>query len=109
MQLDAQFTGINKVERDKKQKSDSAVELVTPKRVVSAAPSHAVHHKEKTSQSRPQEQFHGGNRYNNNKKIVVAVNKNEQRIDVSDEMIWKTASMLLRHFPGVITEIRENR
>jgi DNA polymerase III subunit gamma/tau len=106
--LDAQFTGINKVERDKKQKSDNVADQTMPKRVVSAAPSQAVHHKEKTSQSRPQEQFHGA-RYNNNKKVVVGSHKNEARIDVSDESVWKKAAMLQRHFPGVITEIRENR
>jgi DNA polymerase III subunit gamma/tau len=30
------------------------------------------------------------------------------RIDVSDTSIWKKANMLLRYFPGVIREIKEN-
>ena len=108
--LNAQFTGTNKVERDKKQKSDSVVvDQIIPKRVIPTQSSHEVHHKEKTSQSRPQEQFHGGNRYNATKKVIVGVQRNETRIDVSDESVWKKASMLLRHFPGVITEIRESR
>src|SRR5690606_31814068 len=34
---------------------------------------------------------------------------NECRVDVSDESEWKMSAMLLRHFPGIITEVRENR
>jgi hypothetical protein len=34
---------------------------------------------------------------------------NEKSIDVSDENMWKIAPMLLRHFPGTITEVREHR
>ena len=109
--LDAQFTGPNRVKRDLQHKSEST-EQAAPKRVVPVASSQTVHHKEKTSQSRPQEQYNGA-RYNNNKKVVVGVHKKEPRIDVSDESVWKKASMLMRHFPGVITEviseIRENR
>jgi hypothetical protein len=105
--LNAQFTGINKVQRDKKQNSDIVVDQPTPQRVVSTAQSHTVQHKEKTSQTRPQEQYHGGSRYN--KPTVVGPQRNELRVDVSDESVWKKASMLMRHFPGVITEIRENR
>ena len=61
---------------------------------------------------RSQEQFHhGGNRYNSAKPIhhSVALNKNDFRINVSDEAVWKKTSMLMRHFPGVVTEIRENQ
>jgi len=86
--LNAQFTGTHKIERDKK--------IVLPQ--------------EKTPPQRPQEQSPAIQRHtNNNKTLVVAARKNEERIDVSDERVWKKASMLLRHFPGVITEIRENR
>lgn len=88
--LDAQFIGINKIGKDK---------------IV-------VHHnKEKISHiPRSQEQqVRNENRYNNKIDSVGGMQKNESRIDVSDESVWKTASMLLRHFPGVITEIRENR
>jgi hypothetical protein len=86
--LNAQFTGTHKIERDKK--------IVPPQ--------------EKTPQQRPQEQPSARQRHNNNNKtVVVAARKHEERIDVSDERVWKKASMLLRHFPGIITEIRENR
>jgi hypothetical protein len=99
--LDAQFTGINKIEREKVVDRDTIVEKDKT----------VIHHKEKISQPpRSQEQFYSGNRYNNNKKVVaVGSQKNELYIDVSDESVWKTASMIIRHFPGVISEIRENR
>ena len=99
--LDAQFTGINKVEREKIVDRDTIVEKDKT----------VIHHKEKISQPpRSQEQFYSGNRYNNNKKVVaVGAQKNGLYIDVSDESVWKTASMIMRHFPGVISEIRENR
>ncbi len=88
--LDTQFIGINKISKDK---------IVIE------------HNKEKISHiPRSQEQqAYKGNRYNSKIAIVSGIQKNESRIDVSDESVWKTASMLLRHFPGVITEIRENR
>jgi len=101
--LDTQFTGIQKVEVGKKQKSEVGA--------VSAQPSSVIQqYKEKQfSSSKPQEQFRGGSRYSAQKTSVVPMNKNELRIDVSDENTWKTASMVLRHFPGVITEMRENQ
>jgi len=87
--LNVQFTGPNKLEKDKKQKSDV---------------------KEKTSQSQSQEQFRAGYRYNGQKASIAGIKKNnESAVDVSDEHVWKKASMLMRHFPGIITEIRENR
>ncbi len=43
------------------------------------------------------------------KKRMMSSDKNEVMCDVSDQNKWKIASMLLRHFPGVVTEIRENR
>ena len=98
--LNPQFTGINKVEVTRKSKSDD---------VVLEKPAPVIQHKEKIAQARPQEQYRGVSRYNNQKPVVIAANKNELRIDVSDENIWKTGSMLMRHFPGIITEIRENQ
>jgi DNA polymerase III subunit gamma/tau len=103
--LDIQFTGAQKGEvSNKKLKSDDVAFSVQSSPI-------AQQYKEKQFPSKGQEQFHGGNyRYNTQKtNVVVAVHKNELRIDVSDENVWKTASMLLRHFPGVITEIRENQ
>lgn len=90
--LDIQFTGAQRVVEvgSKKQKSD---EIIKEKKPVS---------------SQPQEQFRGGNRYNTQKVTAVSPYKNELRIDVSDESRWKTASMLVRHFPGIITEMSKN-
>jgi hypothetical protein len=65
--------------------------------------------KEKPVSSQPQEQFRGGIRYNTQKATAVSSYKNEPRIDVSDENRWKMASMLVRHFPGIITEIQKNQ
>jgi DNA polymerase-3 subunit gamma/tau len=42
------------------------------------------------------------------KKNISVMNNNSLHIDVTDENVWKKASMVLRHFPGTITEIREN-
>ena len=83
--LEAQFTGINKADQHNKQKEESlrVHQDSQPRPMVKARPS-IVQHKEKTA--------HGAS-----------------RIDVSNENEWQIASMLLRHFPGVITEIRENR
>ena len=39
-----------------------------------------------------------------NKKIRPA----ENVVDVSDELIWKKANVILRYFPGTVTEIREH-
>lgn len=111
--LDIQFTGTQKGSSfakasedkevgSKKQKSDEVVVAAKPSPVIQQ-------YKEKQFASKSQEQFRGGSRYGAQKTSVVPMNKNEQRVDVSDETTWKTASMLLRHFPGVITEIRENQ
>ena len=67
----------------------------------------------KTAASSPQvvnkQQFNAGMRYNNQKSTVATpLHKNEARVDISDENKWKTATMLMRHFPGTVTEIREN-
>jgi len=102
--LDVQFTGIQKVEIGKRHKGDDTVVAVQPLPIT-------PQHKEKPlSAPRSQESFRPTSRYNSNQKTtIVPMNKNERRIDVSDENAWKNASMLLRHFPGVITEIRENQ
>lgn len=83
--LEAQFTGINKSDQHNKQKEEHlrARQEAQQRPVVQARPT-LVQHKEKTAQG-------------------------ASRIDVSNENEWQVASMLLRHFPGVITEIRENR
>src|SRR3990172_9634127 len=59
--LDTQFTGTQKVEITKKQKSDDAVVAVK---------SSVMQHKEKPLSSRPQEQFRGSSRYNTPKSVV---------------------------------------
>jgi DNA polymerase-3 subunit gamma/tau len=101
--LDTQFTGVQRGEvGSKKQKSDEAVFVTKPSPTIQQ-------YKEKQLASKPQEQFRGSNRYNSQKTTVVPANKNELRVDVSDANRWKTASMLMRHFPGVITEMRENQ
>lgn len=102
--LDIQFTGTQRVEvGSKKQKSDEAVISVQPSPVIQQ-------YKEKQFSPKPQEQFHGGNRYSTHKTSAAAtIDRNELRVDVSDENTWKKASMLLRHFPGVITEMREKQ
>src|SRR5579863_5185429 len=89
--LDIQFTGAQRVVEvgSKKQKSDEV--------------------KEKLVSLQSQEQFRGGIRYNTQKTTAVSSYKKEPRIDVSDENRWKIASMLVRHFPGIITEIQKNQ
>ena len=43
------------------------------------------------------------------KKVTFFDQKKEKVCDVSDKNKWKVASMILQHFPGVVTEIRENK
>ena len=100
--LDTQFTGIQKVEAGKKQKSEVVADSAKPSSVIQQ-------NKEKQFSPKAQEQYRGGSRYSSSKTTVVSANRNELRIDVSDENTWKTASMVLRHFPGIITEMRENQ
>lgn len=45
-------------------------------------------------------------RYQNNTNRVMTV-PNEPRIDVSNIELWPQATLLLQHFPGTITQIRE--
>ncbi len=99
--LDAQFTGTSsKLEPQAKKTFVSSAQLTEKSNVIKPKPQ---------SQEKPIKQsFNGGMRYNNQKSTVVSIHKNEQRIDVSDENRWKTAAMLMRHFPGTVTEIREN-
>lgn len=98
--LDIKFTGTQKVEITKKQKSDDTV--------VVEKSSPTKQYKERPFSSRSQEQFRNNTRYSAAKSAVTS-NKNDLRIDVSDENTWKRAAMLLRHFPGVVTEMRENQ
>jgi DNA polymerase-3 subunit gamma/tau len=85
--LEAQFTGTNKADQQIKHKEEShrVIHQDVPQRSAVQARPATVQHKDKTA-------FGGAS-----------------RIDVSNENEWQMASMLLRHFPGVITEIRENR
>jgi len=101
--LNIQFTGTQKVEvSNKKQKNDSN----SPAELVSA--SIVQQSKEKQVPSKTPD-YSYANRYNakpaNN--FGTALYKSESRVDVSDANVWQNASVLLRHFPGVITEMRE--
>lgn len=40
-------------------------------------------------------------------RATAPLQTKESRIDVSDESQWPTATLLLHHFPGVITEVKE--
>jgi hypothetical protein len=102
--LDIQFTGMQSVEIVKKYKSDDNIQLKQPSPV--------IQHKEKiATPPRPQEQFRGNNRYSGQKPYTPSkqLYKDESRIDITNENVWKKASMLIRHFPGVITEIHEKQ
>ncbi len=103
--LDLQFTGTSsKVEvQTKKFKSEETV--VAKPAAKQFTPSSATSVRTSSSDGG----FRGTTRYNNQKTTVTSVNKNEPRVDVSDENRWKTAAMLMRHFPGTVTEIRENQ
>lgn len=97
--LDAQFTG--------KQKTEIVKKVQDTQDIIQ----HKPQQKAPVSSPRPQEQFRASNRYNSQPKQIVSgitLNKNELRIDVSDENMWKKSAMLMRHFPGIVTEIREN-
>lgn len=106
--LDAQFTGTSKIEKQNKNSSVSSSVQEEQQDAPVVAKQHIVQQREKTSQVSPQKQFFGGGQQYQ-KKATPAQHNNELKIDTSDESVWKTATMLLRHFPGVITEIRENQ
>lgn len=102
--LDMQFTGIQAAEITKKYKIDENAPLKQSTPI--------IQHKEKTpSPPRPQEQFRGNNRYSGQKSYIPSrqLYKDESLIDITNENVWKKASMLIRHFPGVITEIHEKQ
>lgn len=107
--LNAQFTAIHKVEIAKKIKSDDGAIVRASSTIQDKQ--HIQQQKPPASSPRSQEQFRGSNRYNSVKQapMAMALNKKDLRIDVSDENTWKKTSMLMRHFPGVVTEIRENQ
>jgi hypothetical protein len=104
--LEAQFTGTQKINIVKKQKNDDISAATQQSSVIQPK---QQQQKSPVSSSRPQEQFRPSNRYQAAKQNSVALNKKELLVDVSDENMWKKASMLMRHFPGVVTEIRENQ
>lgn len=103
--LDIQFTGTSsKVEvQTKKFKTEEPV--VAKPAVKQFAPSSVASVRNNPSDGG----FRGVNRYNVQKTTMAPLYKKESRVDVSDETEWKTASLLMRHFPGTITEIRENQ
>ena len=118
--LDIQFTGtsssakatedrrqtevqIKKIKNDEENRRDERIISKQQKPIASKQQSSFV----KASENK--QQFSAGARYSNQKATVASINRNEVRVDVSDENRWKKASMLMRHFPGVITEIRENQ
>ncbi|HSC25368.1 MAG TPA: DNA polymerase III subunit gamma/tau [Candidatus Babeliales bacterium] len=90
--LNVQFTGTQKVEISKKQKND-------------------VYDKKQSAQPSIQEQPYSNNvkRYSMHKASTKIIPADALHMDVSDEDTWKLASTLLCHFPGVITEMRENQ
>lgn len=100
VKVDITFTGIQKSEIVKRVKSDVVINPIpveTIARPVSSPP------------FRSQEQFRGHQTRYSPKNNAVNFNKNELKIDVSDKTTWKKSAMLLQHFPGTITEIRENK
>src|SRR5205085_1255321 len=96
VQLEAQFTGVSAGVDNKNHKNMS-------ERVQQAVPAKQPEKTAPTTASR--EQFFGAQQQQYKKKIAPVQKKNEMVLDVSDESKWKMASMLLRHFPGVVTEI----
>ncbi|HEX4069349.1 MAG TPA: DNA polymerase III subunit gamma/tau [Candidatus Babeliales bacterium] len=103
--LDTQFTGTYKAEiQTKKIKSEETVAAKPVAKQFTPSSANGARHSPNGSG------FHASPRYNNQKTTVASVHKNnESRIDVSDENKWKTAAMVMRHFPGTVTEIRENQ
>jgi DNA polymerase III subunit gamma/tau len=101
--LDIQFTGASapvKTAQEKRHTEKIKNDETVAAKPVTSTPVQAAVNKQN---------FRGTTRYNNQKTTVISVNKNEPRVDVSDENRWKTAAMLMRHFPGTVTEIRENQ
>lgn len=98
--VEMQFTGMHRTEVIRKPKSAEAP--VAPQSSPQIKPATPPAYRQQ------QEQFRGGatRYYNNAQKAPVAANKNDLRIDVSDATIWKKSALLLRHFPGTITEIQ---
>jgi DNA polymerase-3 subunit gamma/tau len=100
--LDMQFTGTQKIELHKKVKNDETTVVATP----TVQPAKNTSGVQKTVASKQTEHFRPSSRYNNQK---VASFTKEARFDVSDETRWQKAALILRHFPGTITEIREKQ
>lgn len=61
-----------------------------------------------TSGNSAQGQFVAAQGYNKKKQFTPVI-KREESVNVSDANTWRVASMLLRHFPGTITEIGDAR
>jgi DNA polymerase III subunit gamma/tau len=103
--LDVQFTGTQKAELIKKTNKETVSQETT------------IEHKQQQQQQksftpsvRPYEQSRNtSNRYGAFKQSPKPVRNEGLLVDVSDETRWKKAALLLRHFPGVVTEMRENQ
>lgn len=109
--LDAQFTASHKSETIKKQKSDDGIASVKPLSVVQDKPQPKPVPSSSASSSTSfmtQRNFRSSSRYGG-QSIKPLYNSNEPVVDVSDAHVWKKASILIGHFPGVVTEIRENQ
>jgi len=91
---DRQKTMISKISSSKIEKTNNSTAA------------RAMADRQKSVASKQQEQFRATNRYNNQKATPSFAK--EIRFDVSDENTWQKAAMILRHFPGTITEMREN-
>jgi DNA polymerase III subunit gamma/tau len=112
--LNAQFTGAQKTELIKKPKNDDVMQSSSTVQTTQIKPLQPSVAKALADKQKPpassSSQYRPSNRYNAPKPSVsIAFNKNEVRIDVSDENIWKKSAILMRQFPGVVTEIRENQ
>jgi hypothetical protein len=105
--LDIQFTGTSSSALLSHKASEGTARLQSAGKTSSVAKAMADR-PQKTVISKPTEQFRPSARYNTSKTSTISAQKNEVRIDVSDENTWQKAAMILRHFPGTITEIREN-
>src|SRR5690606_35555126 len=103
--LECQFTGTSKSDKQSKQ-GGTQIYKETVQGSPAVIKSQIVQDKEKTPQGALQEQFSSVQHYK--KKIISSSKRNEPRFNVSNESEWQIAAMLLRHFPGVITEICEN-
>lgn len=110
--LNAQFNALHKSEPIKKQKSEEStvslksLSVVQDKQQLKPSPSSSA------PSSTPfvaQKNFRSNSRYGGHAIKQSSYNSNEHIVDVSDAHVWKKTSILVRHFPGVVTEMREKQ